>query len=560
MIKLCYLTCLLALMVLLLSTPVCAQDNEPAPPPATDAAETPAEEPEVPASQEVEINEDNYRQFMELRDANRQRNIIPENVFKPDSGLQKLEKLPEESQKHLRNQLREIIVQGDEWKPGDEETEYPYTPSAAASTDPSLEQQEKEAWGELVDSYNQRESQIYENSSGSQSAMGSEQGSSNAGIGPGSSGETGQSGEGSQGQQAGQEGNPDQSDTEGTYSLNGSSDSSGDSTAGVSQNAMEFLQGLGQGGGGTGEGSSGDTPKNGDQGESPTPSEAQTQTGQQDSSEQGNALTGNSPTPPRDPNARSTAGASQNAMKFLQGSGGQAEEPGESTTGEPVSARDPNAKSTAGSSQNAMEFLKGNSGQNKNAGSSGTESSIANGEQSGSQDGQSGGDQSSNQHPGQNEGQQDAQAEGQENGQKDGQDAGQGDDQANEQGAGQDAGQGEGEEDGQSQDGQQSETAEESKDSTSPASDAPASPSEPEEESTAGASQNALEYLTEDSNQAGDGINPEQDTNQAKGTLSLQDLLNAQGVGDTSGTDPASTNPDDEQQADETKSKKDGDG
>ena len=47
-------------------------------------------------------------------------------------------------------------------------------------------------------------------------------------------------GEGNQGQQAGQEGNPDQSDTEGTYSLNGSTDSSANSTAGVSQNAWSF--------------------------------------------------------------------------------------------------------------------------------------------------------------------------------------------------------------------------------------------------------------------------------------------------------------------------------
>ncbi|MDH4020260.1 MAG: hypothetical protein OEU84_11725 [Xanthomonadales bacterium] len=514
MIKRCYLTCLLALMVLL-SMPVYAQDNEPVPPPETDPVETPAEDAEVPASQEVEINEDNYRQFMELKDANRQRNIIPENVFKPDSGLQKLEKLPEKSQKHLRNQLREIIVQGDEWKPGDEETDYPYTPSKAASTDPSLAQQEKEAWGELVDSYHQRESQIYENSSGSQSAMGSEQGSSNAGNGPGTSGESGQSGEGSQGQQAGQEGNPDQSDTEGTYSLNGSSDSSTNSTAGVSQNAMEFLQGLGQGGSGTGEGNS-DSPGNGGQGDSPTPSEAQSQaqTGQQDGSETGSALTGNSPTPPRDPNARSTAGASQNAM----------------------------------------EFLKGASGQGENAGNSGTDPSQANGGQSGTQGEQSGTEQSNSQQPGQDQGQQDSQSGGQENAQKEGQDAGQGNEQAN----GQDEGQGE--EGEQSQDGQQAETAEESEENTSPTMDSSALPSEPEEESTAGASQNALEYLTGDNIQAGDGADPEQDSNQAEGTLSLQDLLNAQGVGDTTGTGPAATSPDNEQPADQTKPKKDGDG
>jgi len=129
---------LLTLSGLLLAPSVIAQESEPALPPAADLEEAVSEE-EVPAGQEVEINEDNYRQFMELKDANLQREIIPENVFKPGSGLQKLEKLPEESQKHLRNQLREIIVQGDPWQPGDEETEYPYTPSVAASTDVSGE-------------------------------------------------------------------------------------------------------------------------------------------------------------------------------------------------------------------------------------------------------------------------------------------------------------------------------------------------------------------------------------------------------------------------------------
>ena len=75
------------LPVLLLTCSVFAQENETAPGPATAAETGETEEPETSASQEVEINEDNYRQFMELRDANRQRNIIPENIFKPDSGL-----------------------------------------------------------------------------------------------------------------------------------------------------------------------------------------------------------------------------------------------------------------------------------------------------------------------------------------------------------------------------------------------------------------------------------------------------------------------------------------
>jgi hypothetical protein len=91
-----------------------AQDVEPA---------TPAEagEAEPAADQEVEINEDNYRQFMELKDAMRQRTVLPENAYQSQAGLQKLDKLPESSQKHLRNQLREVIVEGEAWQPGDED-------------------------------------------------------------------------------------------------------------------------------------------------------------------------------------------------------------------------------------------------------------------------------------------------------------------------------------------------------------------------------------------------------------------------------------------------------
>ena len=500
MIKPFYFTSLLTLMVFLLTAPVYAQDNEPAPPPAPDAGETAEEEPDVPASQEVEHNEDIYRQFMELKDANRQRDIIPENVFKPGSGLQKLEKLPEESQKHLRNQLREIIVQGDEWQPGDEETEYPYTPSVAASTDPSLEQQEKEAWGELVDSYNQRESQIYENSSGSQAAMGSEQGSNNAGNGPGSTGETGQNGEGSEGQQAGQEGNPDQSDTEGTYSLDGSTDSNANSTDGVSQNAMEFLQGLGKGGGNAGDGNSETPAENGGQGHSPTPSEtgSQAQAGQQDNSGQDSAATNGSPATAQDPNARRTAGTSQNALEFLKSNSGQGEAEGEGST---VSSQTDH-------------------GQGETEGESSTAVSQA------------------------NQGEGETQTDEQKMAQADGQADEQADSQA----------------DGQTQDSQQSESEQKPASSVSPASATPVSSAETEEESTAGASQNALEYLTGEGVQAPDSTGDESNTVQPEGTLNIQDLLNARGVGDSTGTDPASTSPVEEQLPNEKEPDKDGDG
>ena len=89
-----------------------AQQDEPALPASAEAEE---KAQDAPASQEVEINEDNYRQFMELKDGLQQRTVLPENSYQSQAGLQKLDKLPEESQKHLRNQLREIIMQRGPW-------------------------------------------------------------------------------------------------------------------------------------------------------------------------------------------------------------------------------------------------------------------------------------------------------------------------------------------------------------------------------------------------------------------------------------------------------------
>ena len=401
-------------------------------------------EEEVPADQEVEVNEDNYRQFMELKGANQQRDIIPEEAFKSGSGLQKLDKLPEESQKHLRNQLREIIVQGDPWQPGDEETQYPYTPSAAASTDPSLEKQELEAWGELVDSYHDRESQIYENSSGSQAARGSEQGSSNSPEnGAGSQGNAGQDGEGSQGQQAAHEGPTAESESEGTYSLNGSSDPNANGTAGVSQNAMEFLQGLGKNG--SDGGNQGTSTESGQHGESPTRpgDQSQAQTGQQGQSGQSSAASGTTPNPVQEPNASSTAGASQNAMEFLKGNTGQ------------------------------------DNGQSKES-------------------------------PGQDN--------------------------------------------GQSQNSQQNDVAKESTPGSPSASSTLPSPAETEEEQTAGTSQNALEYLKGESDRASGDTDDEPVTNLSEDTLTIQDLLNAQGVGGSTEPEPIQAERD---QQKETQSDKD---
>lgn len=421
---------LLTIPLLLSTSVVFAEEKEPAPPQETGAEKATEAGADVPASQEVEITEDNYRQFMELKDARGQRNILPEDTFKPDSGLQKLDKLPEESQKHLRNQLREIIVQGNQWQPGDEDLNYPYVPSAAARADQPLQNQEAEAWGELVDNYHRREAQIYENSARTRAAMASEDGS-DGGSGDGSGNQkvssdqgTGEAGEVAQDSQRRRSESDGQA---GGYAPNGSNEQS---SAGVSQNAMEFLKGLGNRGS-SGTDGNGDSTSD-DDGQAP----GQGPAGQQGDSEQ---------------------------SKVAAAAGSP-----------PVTAPDPNAKSVAGTSQNALEFLKGNGSQDSKTGEGSSDSSTG--------------------------------------------DSGQGDQQGQ----------------GDAEAGQQS--GEEQKRTASAADDgAPLSPaSESGSESTTGTSQNALEYLMGQGSQTGQNIPP--DTTSPAGTLSIEDLLKAQGVLNATGT------------------------
>ncbi|GMR15534.1 MAG: hypothetical protein BMS9Abin30_1166 [Gammaproteobacteria bacterium] len=218
-------------------------------------AETaPAEEKANPGSQEVEYSEDNYRRFMELRNENLQKSSMLTNAYQP--GTQKLDELPEASQKHLRNQLREIILEEGEWAPGDENKEYPYVPSEAAQSNPGLAQQEAEAWGELVGKYQQREAQIYANSSRLKSASGAEGGApgasraqANAGESAGSNssnpGEAGD-GDGDAQKQPGQQQQSASNARERAYSSSSASSSSPNdpdavNTSGVSQSALEYL-------------------------------------------------------------------------------------------------------------------------------------------------------------------------------------------------------------------------------------------------------------------------------------------------------------------------------
>jgi len=508
------ITALLSFLVLVFSPPVFSQDEDSSVSTETESEQTPAENTEVPTAQEVEINEDNYRQFMELRDARQQRNVMPEDAFKPGSGLQSLDDLPEDSQKHLRNQLREIILEGDQWQPGDEATEYPYTPSEAAGSNSPLEKQEKEAWGELVDGYHQREAEIYANSarSGAASAAGSH------GSGTGKSQEKGaQDGGGeqsAQGEQSNQQSSSDQAGNEGSYSPGGSNDPNAKSTEGVSQNAMEFLKQLGNHGGNAEEGSTIPTMGSGGQGD------LQSQASQQGNTERGDPVGHGSQGSSNDPSPSSTTGTSQSAMEFLQqmgNQGGNAEEGGNSPTAgnggqgdfqaqagelnrsgqDNPSAGDPQGtenqsttnSATAGTSQNAMEFLQGQGEQDGDAGEGTTDASTA--------------------------------------------------------------------DSGQEQEGTEAQIA-----ATPPTSPPPVSPEESEEQNVEGVSQNALEYLMGDDAQSEDTTNNESQTNDSvtdpETTLSIEELLNAKGVGETTGTNFEQTIDDPERSATQDNPDEDG--
>jgi hypothetical protein len=112
------------------------------------------------SSREVDINEDNYRRFMELKDPRLERPAFPTAKVQPNAGLEKMSQLPEDSQKHLRNELREIISATGPWTPAERQRSYRFTPSKAAQKDGQLLRQEMEAWVELVGEYHAREAAI----------------------------------------------------------------------------------------------------------------------------------------------------------------------------------------------------------------------------------------------------------------------------------------------------------------------------------------------------------------------------------------------------------------
>jgi len=213
-------------------------------------------------SQETAISEDNYRRYMELRDERIQRDAFPVDAYEPQ-GQEKLQSLPESSQRWLRDQLREIIVAGDAWQPGDENKEHPYVPSPAARTDSSLRSQEQAAWAELLQNYNAREAAIYANSARSEAASAATQG---AGMQAMDSGKQG-AGAGAQGGQEKQQrprggtvgARPEQGVEGATAEATESPPMPGETgvrpPAGVTQSALEYLrqQGLDNAASGSGQ-------------------------------------------------------------------------------------------------------------------------------------------------------------------------------------------------------------------------------------------------------------------------------------------------------------------
>lgn len=216
---------------------------------AAQAQEAADEQTPASGTQETEVSEDNYRRFMELKDARIERDAFPTNAFTPQAGLQKLGELPESSQRHLRDQLRGIIIDDEDgWSPEDAGTLYPFTPSSEAQGDAGLRAAEGEAWRELVANYHEREAAIYANAERSASATvpGTPgNGASGTGEPPGSAGGSGGASGSEQEQAAGGEpGSRADASTPAAAAngLNGQPAPQGRSgQEGVSQSALDYL-------------------------------------------------------------------------------------------------------------------------------------------------------------------------------------------------------------------------------------------------------------------------------------------------------------------------------
>lgn len=223
------------------------------------------------SSKHVEESEEAYRRRMELEEARDRADVIPDRSAGSLKAPEGMDALPPESRKHLRDELRNIIIEQGEWQPEDVNVIYPYNPSAAAQKDPELRKQEGQAWGELIQEYHKREAAALQ-------AGGAR--SSGSSPGAGSSAASGQAGANSS--EKSKSASPDAHSTE--MRAETAATSSTAAGAGVSQSALEFLKGQanghtnGQSGGQSG-GRSGGMP--GKQAGSPAASKADSQSSAQ---------------------------------------------------------------------------------------------------------------------------------------------------------------------------------------------------------------------------------------------------------------------------------------
>ena len=149
-------------------TPETLVDEEPV---AEEVTQPDPEPEETPDTGVVDVNEDFFRRSMELQDRGLQRSpSLTTGTYSRSTAQQSLERLPDESQKHLREQMREVIVENGPWAPEDEGTEYPYVPSERAERNRTLAGREQAAWSEMVSEYHEREASIHANAARTEAA------------------------------------------------------------------------------------------------------------------------------------------------------------------------------------------------------------------------------------------------------------------------------------------------------------------------------------------------------------------------------------------------------
>jgi len=229
------------------------------------------------SSEQVEESEEAYRRRMELEGA-RDQETFSNTSYSSQAKQQKIDKLPKESQKNIRDQITDVIIESDEWEPSDVLKEYPYDATEAARKDPELREQEEEAWAEQVEKYHEREAAAFGATRPPMPGSGQQQ------AGTGSNGEGQQPGEqGSGNEGAGQDGGQASEDGSGSagsyepYQSRSQSDDDEMSTAGVSESALDFIRGK--------QGQAPNLAGNGTEQQDQAPSLAGSGTEQQDDSE-----------------------------------------------------------------------------------------------------------------------------------------------------------------------------------------------------------------------------------------------------------------------------------